>query len=136
MSKEGELHADEDRRRKDEVEVKNRADSLVYSVEKMLKENRSKVSEADAKNIESALEETKKAIQEGDVSKISPAVERLTQASHRLAEAMYKQAGAQPTPGPESTAQTGASTAAGAGKSKGDGEVIDAEVVDDEKKKS
>jgi molecular chaperone DnaK len=134
MTKEGELHAEEDRRRKDEVEVKNRADSLVYSVEKMLKENRDKISDGDAKNIEAAVEEAKKAIQEGDVTKINSAVEHLTTASHKLAEAMYRQAGAaRPAPQPEETA----SAAGGAhSKSKGDGEVIDAEVVDEDKKKN
>jgi molecular chaperone DnaK len=138
MTKEGELHADEDRQRKDEVEVKNRADAMVYSVEKMLKENRAKISEDDAKNIESALEEAKKAIQEGDVSKINSTVESLTTASHKLAEAMYKQAGAaQPSPGPGAGADSAASASSDAGeKPKGDGEVIDAEVVDDDKKKS
>jgi len=138
MTKEGELHAQEDRQRRDEVEVKNRADSLVYSVEKTLKEHRDKISEGDAKNIESALEETKKALQEGDVSKISPVVDRLTAASHKLAEAMYKQAGAaQPGPTPEPSAEAGASSSASAeSKSKTDGEVIDAEVVDEDKKKS
>ena len=138
MTKEGELHAQEDRQRKDEVEVKNRADSLVYSVEKTLKEHRDKISEGDAKNIESALEETKKALQEGDVSKISPAVDRLTAASHKLAEAMYKQGGAaQPGPTPEPSAEAGASSSASAeSKSKTDGEVIDAEVVDEDKKKN
>jgi molecular chaperone DnaK len=138
MTKEGELHAEEDRRHRDDVETKNRADSLVYSVEKMLKENREKISESDAKNIESALEDAKKTIQEGDISKINAAVERLTSASHKLAEAMYKQAStaraAQETAGP-SAAAPGA-TGAG-GKSKGNGEVIDAEVVDsDDKKKN
>jgi molecular chaperone DnaK len=134
MTKEGELHAEEDRQRREEVEVKNRADSLVYSVEKMLKEHRDKVSESDARNIESAVEETKKAIQEGDISKINAAVERLTTASHKLAEAMYKQAATSPpTPEPEPAAPH----AGGArSKSKGDGEVIDAEVVDDDKKKN
>ena len=138
MTKEGELHAQEDRQRRDEVEVKNRADSLVYSVEKTLKEHRDKISEGDAKNIESALEETKKALQEGDVSKISPVVDRLTAASHKLAEAMYKQAGAaQPGPTPEPSAEAGASSSASAeSKSKTDGEVIDAEVVDEDKKKN
>jgi molecular chaperone DnaK len=138
MTKEGELHAEEDRRRRDDVETKNRADSLVYSVEKMLKENREKISESDAKNIESALEDAKKTIQEGDISKINAAVERLTSASHKLAEAMYKQASAaraaQEAPGP-SAAAPGATGARG--KSKGNGEVIDAEVVDsDDKKKN
>jgi molecular chaperone DnaK len=137
MTKEGELHAEEDRRHKEEVETKNRADSLVYSVEKMLKENRDKISESDAKTIESALEDAKKAIQDGDLSKINPAVEHLTQASHKLAEAMYKQAStaraAQEAPG-ASTSAPGAT--GGPDKSKGDGEVIDAEVVDDDKKKN
>ena len=92
MTKEGELHAEEDKRRKEEVEIKNKADSMVYSVEKLLKENREKISEADAKAIEAALEDAKKAIQEGDASKINATVEKLTTASHKLAEAMYKQA--------------------------------------------
>jgi molecular chaperone DnaK len=138
MTKEGELHAEEDRRRREDVETKNRADSLVYSVEKMLKENREKISESDAKNIESALEDAKKTIQEGDISKINAAVERLTSASHKLAEAMYKEAStaraAQEAPG--ASASAGGATGA-RGKSKGNGEVIDAEVVDsDDKKKN
>jgi len=138
MTKEAELHADEDRRYKEEIEVKNRADAMVYSTEKMLKEHRDKVPADDAKNIESAIEEAKKAIQSGDTSKITAAVERLTQASHKLAEAMYRQAGAgQQAQGaaPGADGATGAGPGAPSG-GKGDGEVIDAEVVDsDEKKK-
>jgi molecular chaperone DnaK len=141
MTKEGELHAEEDRRRKDDIETKNRADSLVYSVEKMLKENREKIAESDAKNIESALDEAKKTIQEGDISKINDAVERLTSASHRLAEAMYKQASAaraaQEAPGSAPGASQPHGAEAPQDKGKGDGEVIDAEVVDsDDKKKN
>jgi molecular chaperone DnaK len=142
VTKEGELHADEDRRRKEEIEVKNKADSMVYSVEKLLKENRDKISESDAKNIESALEDAKKTLQEGDMSKINAAVDRLTSASHKLAEAMYKQAStaraAQGAPGSAPGASTSTSGGAGPqGGSKGDGEVIDAEVVDsDDKKKN
>ena len=140
MKKEAESHAEDDRRNREEVEVKNKADSMVYSVEKMLKENREKISESDAKNIEAALDEAKKAIQTGDVSKINSTVEKLTTASHKLAEAMYRQAGAsqgpQPPPGPGPSASSSAD-GGGAGKEKGDGEVIDAEVVDsDEKKKN
>ncbi len=138
VTKEGELHADEDRRRKEDVEVKNKADSMVYSVEKLLKENRDKISDSDAKNIESALDDAKKTLQEGDISKINAAVDRLTSASHKLAEAMYKQAStaraAQEAPGPSTSASGGAGPQGG---SKGDGEVIDAEVVDsDDKKKN
>jgi len=136
MTKEAELHGEEDRRYKDEVEVKNRADSLVYSVEKMLKENRSKISEADARNIESAVEEAKKAIQAGDITQINSTMERLTSASHKLAEAMYRQAGAS-QPASEAAAGQAASAGDGDARSKGKagGEVIDAEVVDSEDKK-
>ena len=134
MTKEAELHSDEDRRRKEDVEVKNRADQLIYGTEKMLKENRDKVSESDAKAIETALEEAKKAVQDGDTSKITAAVDRLTQASHKLAEAMYKQAGS-------AASQAGAAGAGGGDGSardeaKSEGEVIDAEVVDGPDKKS
>jgi molecular chaperone DnaK len=134
MTKEAEVHSEEDRRYKEEIEVKNRADSLVYSVEKTLKENREKISEADAKNIEAALEEAKKALQGTDMNQINATVERLTQASHKLAEAMYKQqasaASAQGGAGPSGDAGAGTEE-----NSKSDGEVIDAEVVEGEDKK-
>jgi len=134
MTKEAELHSDEDRRRKEEVEVKNRADQLIYGTEKMLKENRDKVSDSDANAIEKALEEAKQAVQDGDTSKITAAIDRLTQASHKLAEAMYKQAGS-------AASQAGAAGAGGGDGSardeaKSEGEVIDAEVVDGPDKKS
>src|SRR5208282_2734087 len=126
MTKEGELHADEDRRRKEEVEVKNKADSMVYSVEKLLKENRDKISESDAKSIEAALEEAKKTIQEGDSGKISAAVEKLTTASHKLAEAMYKQAASAKAAADSGAAGAPPGPADGSaeGKAKGEGEVI------------
>ena len=91
MTKEAELHAEEDRRYKEEVEVKNRADSLVYSVEKTLKENREKISEEEAKNIESGRGRRQESHPGRQRSNINSAVERLTAASHKLAEAMYKQ---------------------------------------------
>jgi molecular chaperone DnaK len=138
MTKDAELHSDEDRRRKEEVEVKNRADQLIYGTEKMLKENRDKVAEPDAKAIENAIEEAKKAVDDGDTSKITEAVDRLTQASHKLAEAMYKQAGtAASQAGPQAGAAGGGESDGGAqGQAKGEGEVIDAEVVDGPDKKS
>jgi molecular chaperone DnaK len=135
MTKEAELHADEDRRAKEDIEIKNRADAMVYSTEKMLKENRDKVPEADAKAIEDAVEEAKKAIQAGDSSKITAAVDNLTKASHKLAEAMYRQTGtgaAGAAGGPQGQA-AGASTS-GDGQAKPEGDVIDAEVVDEGKK--
>jgi molecular chaperone DnaK len=139
MTKEGELHADEDRRLKEEVEVKNRADALVYSVEKMLKENREKISESDAKGIEAAVEEAKKAIKDSNISEINSTIERLTSASHKLAEAMYKQAATSSPAASDTGAGPGAPSGGEAprSKAKGEGEVIDAEVVDgDDQKKS
>jgi molecular chaperone DnaK len=140
MTKEAEAHVEDDRRNKEEVEVRNRADSLVYSVEKLLKENREKIPDDDAKNIETALEEAKNALKENDLTRINSAVDHLTKASHKLAEAMYKQAA--PSGGAEPSAQAGAASAGPTGggsesKTKGEGEVIDAEVVDsDDKKKN
>src|SRR5487761_1279568 len=141
MTKDADLHADEDRRRKEEIEVKNRADAMIYSTEKLLKEHRDKISGDDAKNIEEAIADAKKAVESNDTSQITAAIDRLTQASHKLAEAMYKQAQpgsttAPPPPGPGASASAGAD-GSGPAKSGGDGEVIDAEVVDsDEKGKS
>jgi len=129
MVREAESHADEDKRKKEEIEARNRADSLVYQTEKMLNEHRSKLSESDATSVESAIAECKKALEGGDVAAINRAADALTQASHKVAEAMYK-SGAQPGgPGPE------ASGASGKPGEKGD-DVIDAEYVDaDDKKK-
>jgi molecular chaperone DnaK len=130
MARDAEGHAAEDRKLRDTIEARNRADAMVYNVEKTLKEHRSKVGEAEAKEIESALEETKKAMADNDPARINSAVDRLTTASHKLAEAMYKtagQPGAQQAP-PE---QPGG----GDGK-KGKDDVVDAEFVDvDDKKK-
>ena len=122
MAREAELHAAEDRRRREEAEARNRADAMVYNVEKMLREHRSKISDADAREIEAALEQTKKAMQQGGIDRINAATDRLTRASHKLAEAMYRAAG-QPgsTPGGD-----GARAGAEARKDN----VVDAEFVD------
>ena len=148
MARDAESHADEDKQQKEQIEIKNRADNLIYSTEKTLKVHRDKIGEADAKNIESALEEAKKAVQGNDTSQITAAVERLTQASYKLAEAMYKQAspgtsadagGQAGSSGPSSGQSSSEGAAPGGADGAGhhaEGEVIDAEVVDsDEKKK-
>jgi molecular chaperone DnaK len=130
MVKEAESHADEDKRKREEIEARNRADSLVYQTEKMLNENRSKLSDPDVKAVEAAIAETKKALEGGDAAAINRAADALTQASHKVAEAMYK---------------SGAQAGGAGGSSSGDGgaksgektdDVIDAEYVDaDDKKK-
>src|SRR5579871_405985 len=95
MVKEAESHADDDKCKREEIEARNKADSLVYQTEKMLNEHRSKLSDADAKAVESAIADTKKALEGSDVAAINQAADALTQASHKVAEAMYK-SGAQP----------------------------------------
>jgi len=95
MVKDAELHAEEDEKKKEEVEARNQADSLIYNTEKTLKENRDKLSDADAKAAEDAIKDTKAAVESGDVNQIKEKMEILTKASHQLAEVMYKQAQAQ-----------------------------------------
>lgn len=136
MVKNAESHAEEDKRRKEEIEARNRADNLVYSSEKLLNENRSKISESDASAIEGAIENAKKAIEEGGVDRINQAVEELTQASHKLAEVMYQssQPGeGDPTSGVHQEPHQGQQEAAS--EASEDEDVIDAEYVDVDEKK-
>jgi molecular chaperone DnaK len=133
MSKDAESHSEEDRKYREEVEAKNKADNLIYSTEKTLKENRDKISEADAKAIEAAIEDCRRAISEGGTDRINRAVEQLSTATHKLADVLYKQAGQ--TGGAE-TGTGGSRTAESPSSQPAEGEVIDAEYVDvDDKKK-
>ncbi|MBI4456536.1 MAG: molecular chaperone DnaK [Acidobacteria bacterium] len=131
MMKEAEAHTEEDRRRREAIEARNRADNLVYNTEKILRENRDKISEADAKNIEAAVEAAKKAMESDDAQQINAAVDRLTQASHKLAEVMY-QAAAQAQSAAQESSTGGKADSEGKKK---DEEVIDAEFVDVDEKK-
>ncbi len=126
MVKDAQSHSEEDRKRREEIEAKNRLDSLVYASEKTYNENKAKLSGADASAFEAALAEAKTAVASGGVQAMNDAAEKLQQASHKLAEAMYKGA-PEPSAGPSSSAGPGA----GAGK---EDEVIDTEYVDSEKK--
>jgi len=132
MVEEGESHSEEDRRKREEIEARNQADNLVYNTEKILKENRDKVSDDDAKAVEDAVADTKKAMEGDDVEAINKAVENLTQASHRLAEVMYQsapQGDQEPPPDdPEGSSE-------GTQEGQPDDEVIDAEYVDVDEKK-
>ncbi len=92
MVKDADRHAEEDKKRRADIETRNQADSLVYNTEKLLSENREKIPVGDIKPIEDALAEAKEALKSEDMDKIRRAVETLTKASHRLAEVMYKQA--------------------------------------------
>jgi molecular chaperone DnaK len=131
MAKDAESHAADDRKLHDTIEARNRADAMVYNVEKTLKEHRSKVGEAEAKEIEDALAETKKVMLENDPAAITSAVDRLTTASHKLAEAMYKSTAQQPGGGAPPTGDGGPSSGnGGSGGDKSKDNVVDAEFVD------
>ena len=95
MVKDAEAHGEEDKRRRQEVEVRNQADALVYNTEKTLNEHRDKIPVNEVGAIETALKETKEAIESGDMSRIREKMELLTKASHRLAEIMYQQTASQ-----------------------------------------
>ncbi len=128
--KDAQSHESEDKKRREEIDLRNQADALVYSTEKMLAEHRSKVAEDDAKAIDDALAACKKAIESKDASQIRSTMEALTKASHKMAEAMYKaSSGAQsPQPGANTGPEGAAPGAEGQTppKKKDDG-VIDAE---------
>jgi molecular chaperone DnaK len=122
MVKEAQSHSEEDKRRRELVDLRNQTDTLAYSVEKLLKDNRDKVGESDAKAIEEAVAEARKAMEGEDASALRSAMEKLTGLSHKLAESLYKSA---PPPG-------GGPEAGGAGPGSqpppdGGSDVVDAE---------
>ena len=137
MAKDADSHSEEDKKRREEIEARNQLDSMVYSVEKMLREHGDKISGSERGDVENALADAKKALEGGDKSGMDKAREKLTSTSHKLAEAMYR--AAQPAAGAQPGAQPGAADGAphgGNGEAKkGDGGVIDAEYVDVEDKK-
>ena len=118
MTKEAEANAEEDKKFQELVEARNKADQLISMTEKTLKENPDKVSEGDKKNIEDAIEELKKAKDGDDRGAIEAAIEKLSQASHKFAEDLYREAQAQQQAG------------ANAGSDNKADDVAEAEVVD------
>jgi molecular chaperone DnaK len=133
MMREAESHADEDKKRKEEIETRNQADQAAYAAERMVKDAGDKLSASDRAPIESAIEDLKKAIEKNDVEDMKRKLEALNTAQHKAAEAMYRTAsaggGAQGAPG----GQPGGGSTGPEGGSR-DGDVIDAEVVEEEKK--
>jgi len=134
LIKDAELHAEDDKKKKELVETRNSADALIYSTEKSIKDLGDKIDAATKEKIEAAIEPLKKAMEGDDVAEIKRLSEELTQASHKLAEAMYQQASQ------ADQQQAGADAAGGPeqpGPSASDDDVVDAdfeEVKDDEKK--
>ncbi len=134
MARDADSHASDDRKKKEEIESRNRADAMVYNIEKMLKEHRDKVGADDAKAVEEALADTKKAMSEGGIDRINQATSKLETASHKLAEAMYK-ASSQPGGTPPQGGPGADGNGAGGGESKPKDNVVDAEFVDVDDKK-
>jgi molecular chaperone DnaK len=123
MMKDAEAHAEEDRRRREEAEARNQAESVVYQTEKLLKENGDKLDEADRKQVEDALQETRDALKGSDVDAIKRSSDQLLTASQKFAEVLYR------------SAQAGAGQP-GPGASTGGEEVVDAEVVEEGREES
>ena len=141
MRHEAEAHADEDKKAKEAIEIKNNADTLAYQSEKQLKELGDKVPAEKRKPVEDAIAAVREAINKNDTDAIKRAYDDLQSKFQDISAELYKQASAQagpqpgPQPGPEAGGRPG--TEQGAGKRGGDGDVVDAEfeVVDEDKKK-
>jgi molecular chaperone DnaK len=124
MIKEAEQFAEQDRRLREEAEIRNQTDALVYQVEKTLKEHGDKISQEERLNVERALNETKEALKSGDINRIKQARDNLTTASHKLAEILYREAQKQQTTSPPPTEGKDKKDS-----SKPEGDVIEGEVV-------
>lgn len=134
--KEAEQYTEEDKKLKEKIELRNQADTLIYTVEKTLKESGDKVSEDEKNNITENIKDLKAALEEDDADKIKSNVEKLTTSSHKLAEEIYKKASAQ-TQQQETAEESEKSSQSETGEKKGEEKVVDAdyEVEKDEEKK-
>jgi molecular chaperone DnaK len=139
MMREADSHADEDKKRREEIETRNRADQAVYGAERMIKDTGDKLNSADKAAIESGMEAVKKAIEGTDAAEIQRALDQLTSAQHKAAESLYRQqapGGAGPGAsggGDGSSAGSGAPGGSAGSAGRPSGDVIDAEVVDEGK---
>ena len=140
MQREAEAHAEEDKKAKEAIEIKNNADMLAYQSEKQLKELGDKISGDKKKQVEDAIAAVRDAINRNDADAMKRTYDELQNKFQEVSADLYKQAAAQagPRPGPGPEAQPGGGAEEGAGPAKrGEGDVVDAEfeVVDEDKKK-
>jgi molecular chaperone DnaK len=126
MMQEAEAHAAEDAKRREEAEVRNQAETLVYQTEKFLADNAEKVPADVKESVESGLNEVKEALKGTDAEAVKSAMEKLATESQKLGQALYQQPGAEGAPAGEAGPQS---------EAKADDDVVDAEIVDDEEKK-
>ena len=140
MMRDAEAHAEEDKRRREEAEVRNQAETLVYQTEKLLRENPDKVPAPEKESVEQAIANLKKSLEGGDIDAIRSGTEQLAAEAQKLGSAMYANAqAAQGGAGDGAGAGFGDTGSAGASGSAGsassaDDEVIDAEIVDEGEK--
>jgi molecular chaperone DnaK len=132
MLRDAEKHAEEDKHRREEVELRNQADQAVYQAEKLLEEHKDKIDEGQAQPVRDACAEVRKALEGGDTAAIRSALERLTQSQHAMAQTLYQSTagGAASGAASASAGDAPAGEDAGAAASPGEGEVIDAEYED------
>ena len=133
MRTDAEAHAEDDKRKLAEIEARNQLDNRVYQTEKLLRENREKLAEGDAKSVEEALEKAKSALAGGSLESIEAANKDLESASHKVAEVLYNSAKAQGAGGAGTPPGAGGASGGSGGaepKKPGEGDVIDAEYVD------
>jgi molecular chaperone DnaK len=135
MAKDADQHAAEDKTQRETIDAKNQLDSMVYQIEKMLKEQGDKISGSDRGEVENAVADAKKALESNDKAQMDRARETLTQASHKLAEQMYKATQTPPPGGGAAPGSEAGPAPGGNGQAKKDEGVIDAEYVDVEDKK-
>lgn len=134
MVSDAEAHAEEDRKRREEAETRNQAESLVYQTEKVLKDNDEKLPDETKQNVRSAIDEVNEALKGEDISAISSAVEKLTTESQSLGQSLYADAGANAA-GAGAAGEAASDASEASGSSSADEDVVDAEVVDDEDEK-
>jgi molecular chaperone DnaK len=128
MVKDAELHAEEDKKRKEEIDLRNQLDNLIYGTEKTLNESRDKINAEEAKEVEDALNSAKDAVKSGDLNRMRPAMDQVTKASHKLAETLYKQTTGTQQPGGQ---PGGAEQQEAAGQGgRGNDDVVDVEFED------
>jgi len=133
MMREAESHADEDKKRREEIETRNKADQAVYGAERMLKDTGDKLSAAERAELESAMNDLKKAVEANDTAAMNAGMDRLLAAQHKAAETIYRQQSAPGGGAGEPGEAPGGAGAGATGGKAGEGDVIDAEVVDDKK---
>ncbi|MQA02126.1 MAG: molecular chaperone DnaK [Streptosporangiales bacterium] len=136
MVRDAEQYAEEDRKRREEVEVRNQADTLVYSTEKLVKENADKIPDERKREVEDAIADVKKALEGSDTEAIKAATEKLATSAQQIGTAMYAQAQQAQQEQQPAGAEGAAAGDAGAGDSTpADDDVVDAEIVDEDKDK-